>query len=328
MNPVEVTTGARLHFGLICAPVGTPFLFGGVGLMLQQPAWRLHVSRADSFSCQADSSEVQQRLQALLPRFGQLRGLSGLHVEVRNELPLHRGLGAGTQLSLALATAAGLLAGHRLPDSSLLLAEQLDRARRSAVGSYGFDRGGLIIDHGHPPGGRDRQLNRLQLPEDWRVVLLLPAGPPGLSGPKEEASFQAERLMSDELIREQSTLMTDDITAAVETQDFDRFVASLGRYGTNAGRFFAAEQGGVYSSEVFRRWANAGLFGDLNPVQSSWGPTVAIFAPSSTAAENIVQQVESFGSDKVYCLVTEVRKTGATARSLAPEPHNATPRLC
>jgi predicted sugar kinase len=38
---IQVRTGARLHFGLILGSDSTGWVFGGVGLMLQQPGWQL-----------------------------------------------------------------------------------------------------------------------------------------------------------------------------------------------------------------------------------------------------------------------------------------------
>jgi len=45
MTRIDITTGSRLHFGLICSEPASRWRFGGIGVMLRQPAWRLSVTR-------------------------------------------------------------------------------------------------------------------------------------------------------------------------------------------------------------------------------------------------------------------------------------------
>ena len=44
---IQICTGARLHFGLILGTETTGWVFGGVGLMLQQPGWQLSLQPAE-----------------------------------------------------------------------------------------------------------------------------------------------------------------------------------------------------------------------------------------------------------------------------------------
>jgi beta-ribofuranosylaminobenzene 5'-phosphate synthase len=320
MSVVEVVTGARLHFGLICGEPLSANRFGGIGLMLRQPCWRVSAERSETLSCSATSIDVRQRIEQTLPAISRNTGLSGLRIAVDEELSFHRGLGAGTQLLLAVATAAGIVAGQPRPIDSRNLAHELNRSRRSAVGTFGFDRGGLIIDGGQTVDGPDRQLQKHELPESWRVVLISPVGDAGLSGTAEESVFQEESWMSGSIVERQVELLHGSILPAVQKGDFAGFREALGTYGRNAGSFFALQQGGIYSSAVVRQMSEMQELKDLQPVQSSWGPTVAVFAKSVQHAEEIVERIQQTTvAPQLTCQITEPLNCGATVRTIAPE---------
>ena len=113
-------------------------------------------------------------------RSWQLPSLPACAIEVRSP-PDHTGLGVGTQLGLAIA--AGLRRFLQLPELSIeALASSVGRGKRSAVGTYGFQHGGLIVD-----AGKDaRAINSAswrgawRCRPTWRFVLVRPhecAGP-------------------------------------------------------------------------------------------------------------------------------------------------------
>jgi beta-ribofuranosylaminobenzene 5'-phosphate synthase len=320
MSVVEVVTGARLHFGLICGAPASANRFGGIGLMLRQPCWRIQTERSPTFSCSATSSHIHQRIEQTFRTISGNTGLSGLRIAVDAELAFHRGLGAGTQLALAVATAAGIVAGQPRPLDSQDVSHQLNRSRRSAVGTFGFDHGGLIVDAGQTVEGSARHLQKHQLPTAWRVVLISPVGDAGLSGTQEESVFQEGRGMSASVVDRQMDLINGSIIPAVKAADFETFSEALGMYGRNAGSFFALQQGGIYSSAVVRQMSEMQELKDLQPVQSSWGPTVAVFAKSVQHAEEIVERIQQTTvAPQLTCQITEPLNCGATVRTIAPE---------
>ncbi len=320
MNGIEAVTGSRLHFGLICAPPGTPMRFGGIGMMIRRPGWRLHVTGAERHECQAASPEVCHRVHRLLQQIHLPRDRTGgFHVSIHEDIPLHQGLGSGTQLALAVAAAVTIAAGGCRPDSSWDMARSLQRGRRSAVGIAGFDRGGWIVDFGCPSTAH-RRTQRYDVPESWRIVLVRPRGMSGLSGNDEESVFRRQNPMSVETVRRQSHLIEDVIVPALQAADFDTFSRGLHEYGLAVGRFFAPLQGGLFSSEVIRRLAEARETRDLPIVQSSWGPVAAIMARSESHAEDVCRRVrQSEAGDRVDCQTAMPLNAGAVFRSAAPE---------
>jgi len=320
MNPVQVITGARLHFGLICTRPSGQHRFGGIGLMLRHPCWRVSATPADTFACQTTSDEIRDRIQTLFPLLAKQTGLSGMHVSVDEELPLHQGLGAGTQLTLAVATAALIAAGQARPPSSATLATELNRMRRSAVGTFGFDRGGLIVDGGLPLDSSDRVLHSHEFPADWRVVLISPNGETGLSGAQEESAFQHDDWMSETVAQQQFELIHQTIVPATQQKDFQLLRDGMAEYGNVSGTYFSKQQGGVFSSQLIRELSEMAEFSELRPVQSSWGPTVAVFAQSDVQASEIANNVEqAFPENRLICHIAEPLNMGALVRTIAPE---------
>ena len=62
---VHITTGARIHFGLICGDARPQRNFGGAGLMVDFPGHRVTLRRADRFTC-AGPGETCARVERWL----------------------------------------------------------------------------------------------------------------------------------------------------------------------------------------------------------------------------------------------------------------------
>jgi beta-ribofuranosylaminobenzene 5'-phosphate synthase len=131
MMNVEIVTGSRLHFGLICGTPQTGWRFGGVGVMLRQPSWRITMNKSRKSVDQISaSSETADRVAEFLQKIRMTLPLPTVEVSVKSEVPFHTGLGGGTQLGLAIAAAAKLVSIYAMSTIPLswqsLLNEQRD----------------------------------------------------------------------------------------------------------------------------------------------------------------------------------------------------------
>jgi len=322
---VVVTTGARLHFGLLCGGADSGWHYGGIGMMVDQPAWKIQVSKTPVTGkdvVHADDT-TRCRVETVLSRFRQaVFDLSAVECMVCSATPFHSGLGAGTQFTLALGTALLLLSGRSRPDDISKFAAVLDRSRRSAVGTYGFDHGGFVIDHGVPQDATaSRALGRIRFPDTWRMVLLTPHRAAGLSGEMEETFFGRQDFLADDVVSRIGSVIESDIAESLHGADFHRFRDVLEEYGRLAGEYYAAAQGGVFSDRQMENLVHElKLQGVTGAVQSSWGPTVCIPAESDPAAERIQAAVRK--CDHAATIRTDIVRglnTGATVRTTAPE---------
>ncbi len=301
---LEVSTGSRLHFGLLELAAGERMRFGGLGLMLDEPGWVLQFipqgSSANSHT--AYPPDVAARLAQVRAGLRQQTSLPhDTQVNILQALPLHSGLGAGTQL--ATAVALGLVLSERAAADESIVNPNLDdlvrwsgRGKRSGIGLFGFLHGGLILDEGHSVveahQGRTITATSTLLPVEWRVVLITPDCVPEVTGGY-EASLIAQLGESPNPKRERMFELAKRLKTLTSTAgDFYDFTEFLQQYLDAAGQLFAEGQGGMYNgASVTEAVEMAQRLGLRAVGQSSWGPTVFGFAADSNASQEIAKRL-------------------------------------
>jgi beta-RFAP synthase len=293
---IEVFAPSRLHFGMFSFGHENQRQFGGVGAMIDTPGLRLRASTASAFGATGPHAD---RVAVFAQRVGNAWGLGrppAARIEVLSAPPAHVGLGVGTQLALAVASALASLAqrrsddpAQRRSDDPAQLAEWVSRGERSAVGSFGFEGGGLIVEAGKRPTDRFSPLiARRPLPEAWRFVLARPLEGEGLSGEAEQAAFAALPPVPPQVTAELCRLALLGLVPAAIAADFTAFSEALFDYGRLAGRCFAAPGAGPYANEQLERLVQRiRELGGKGVGQSSWGPTLFVAMPSQAAAEDL-----------------------------------------
>lgn len=260
--------------------------------MIDQPRVEVEVSVADKWSVSGPYGEralelARQSLQACLPAT-----IRALKVDVLATPAPHSGLGSGTQLALAIA--AGVRQLCQAPSLEIgELATSVNRGRRSAVGSHGFQLGGLIWEEGQRPGESLGKLNRrVEVPIDWRIVLVTMPHSEGLSGEWERRAFENLPSVPADVTCQLTQLAEEHILPATEQQDFDTFGEAVFQYGRLAGSCFADVQGGPFASPQIsagvHRLRDLGVRG---VGQSSWGPTLFAFAADDNAATDLIDRI-------------------------------------
>jgi beta-ribofuranosylaminobenzene 5'-phosphate synthase len=310
---LEIATPCRLHFGLLGFG-GTGRQFGGVGLMIRPPGLRLRMVEASQFESQGPLADRVAQFAGVWADYHGLEGLPACHVEVLAAAGQHLGLGVGTQLGLAVAAGLGrMVHGRREP--AVELARSVGRARRSAVGTYGFDTGGLIVERGKSPGDFIAPLDcRRPVPQEWRFVLLRPPRKSGLAGKEEQQAFEqlpaVSRQVTEELWRE----LRQDLLPSLEAGDFDSFGESVYRFGRLAGSCFAARQGGPYNGPLLNALVDRiRSLGVRGVGQSSWGPTLFALLPTQDAAEDFCREIhEVWQRSPLEVQISSADNRGAT----------------
>ncbi|MBX0323899.1 GHMP kinase [Halomicroarcula sp. F13] len=275
-----VTTAARLHFGFQNLSLAHERLYGGVGLALDEPRLVVEATPADGVDCDDDEATpyAERVVEAL--------DVPGARVRVEDRFPRHVGLGSGTQL--ALATLVAVARAHETTADARTYAPALGRGGRSGIGVATFERGGFVVDGGHPterftaepPAEGDWEvppiLARHDVPAHWRFVLVVPDSDPGQSGSEEDQSMRQAVERADPGIADQiATLLTRRLLPAIGTRDRRQFGQAAARLGRLNGAWYADEQGGVYrppAGTIVERLAEAPAVTGAG--QSSWGPTV------------------------------------------------------
>lgn len=296
---LEVVTGSRLHFGLLELASGQPMRYGGLGLMLDKPGWVLRfkknnpASPLDISTAESIATDISSRIEQVRERMqSQLEPNSDVdftaRVDVMETLPLHSGLGSGTQLATAVAWGLSLVSR---PLTELNIEELLrssGRGKRSGIGLYGFIHGGLILDAGHTPDAhRTVRATSVHLNPAWRVVLITPDQKDAVTGGYEASLLERLGQSPNPNRARMIHLAQRCMELAHSSSGFAEFTSLLQEYVDAAGQLFAASQGGLYNGESVTLAVELAKKAGLRAVgQSSWGPTVFGFAEQLEAAEN------------------------------------------
>ena len=308
---VRITTGTRLHWGLLSLAPTTGREFGGIGLMVDAPQFVLSVKESftgsDRITC-SDTyySKVEEALKGVrkyVPDSSQPRFFA---LELQSEIPMHCGFGSGTQLSLAVARAVSLLSEEQEP-SSVELALRVGRGGRSALGVHGFDRGGFLVEGGKQKAGQISPLVACaDFPEDWRILLITPKDQAGISGTVEVEAIQRLGPMPVAITEHLCCLVLMQLLPAVLSHDFTEFSSGLTAFGRTVGEFFKPAQGGIYAHPQMVELETLLIANGIQGIaQTSWGPTLSIVCPSSTESENVSSLLIGKGYGE-YCSLDSV----------------------
>jgi len=312
MHPlVHVAAPSRLHFGLWSlgasggrnATEGVPYSarevrtvrqFGGVGAMIDRPGIRLSIIPAAAL---AAIGPLAERALIFARRWAEFHACDPPRCSIRIDSapPQHVGLGTGTQLALSVAAGLSALAG--LPDQTPQeLALSVGRGLRSAVGTYGFVMGGLVVEQGKLPCEPISPLDcRIDLPPDWRFILVRPTNITGLAGEDESAAMSQLPSVPSEVTAELIAEASQRLVPAAATADFPAFAGSVYRYGRRSGQCFAARQGGPYNGPVLTALVESiRSLGYEGVGQSSWGPTLFVAVPSQADAESLAGHLSEY----------------------------------
>jgi beta-RFAP synthase len=290
-DTVCVEAYARLHFGVLDLRGSAGRWFGGIGAAASAPSLLVSAAAADTLTVEGeDGSRAKSFAEQFLAHH---RIPSGARVQVHRSLPSHAGLGSGTQLALAVARALAEI--HDIETDTRALAHAMGRAQRSAIGTWTFAHGGLVVEGGRRAGREEcgPLIARLPFPDNWRCVVVVPDGPPGMSGADEAEAFARLPRPSEHDVEHVSHLVLMVLLPALADADLESFGRALSEIQEVTGRWFAPAQGGTFASGPSRGlvtqladWGAAGVG------QSSWGPTVYGIVEGDDRAARLVDRVK------------------------------------
>lgn len=286
---LRVVAPGRLHIGFLDLNGGLGRRFGSLGLAVESPSLSVAMETADEPSATGPDAgralEALEKIAAANDRIDER-----IRITVEQALPAHAGLGSGTQIALAVGSAAAMLSGRAISPTAVAIA--MGRGMRSSIGLGAFEGGGVLLDGGQPVplDPKDHSppplISRVAIPDKWRILLMFDHGRSGLSGSAEtDAMTEAPKFsegLADRLCR--LTLMA--ALPAAASGDAHGFGRAVGEIQRRLGDHFSHFQGGRFTSpdvaEALKVIEAAGVPG---VGQSSWGPTgFAIFGSAAEAA--------------------------------------------
>lgn len=336
---VEIQTGCRIHFGLMELSPDAPMRFSGLGLSLSRPGFRMQFS-ADPSLIGKDTSSVDPEYLRRVDQVGctEESDFPRIYVNLSEVLPLHSGLGAGTQLGAAVAAGREIYKEVQLGSLAAedkwspvgttcgnwtveYLSGLSGRGLRSAIGLQGLLNGGLVLDYGdstEKAAGESRSFSckSISVPDDWRVVLILPSVDRRMWG-SEEAKLLADIGRRPNSSRDKMFMIAEQLMESVHMREsIEKFAAGLSEYMDLASKVFCEVQGGKYNGQDATRAVSMAVEAGLLAVgQSSWGPTIFGFAPSECVARSAVEKMQQDESTRAWKIsIAKPDDCGATWR--------------
>jgi beta-RFAP synthase len=285
---VRVEAPARLHLGFIDVSGSLGRRFGSLGLTLEEFSTVVDLRQAPAFEA---SGEDTERASACLRRLlDDYDPPSSVRLSVLRAIPEHVGLGSGTQLALAVGRAFAALFDIPLPVATL--AARLDRGARSGIGIGAFEEGGFVVDGGRgASGGYPPVISRMPFPANWRVLLVFDRTQRGLHSEAERAAFRAAQAFPQATAAHLAHLVLMRIMPALTEEDFNTFAHALGEIQRTVGDYFAAAQGGRFTSPAVAQvlaWLESKGIAGVG--QTSWGPTGFAIVDSEVRAQALMRE--------------------------------------
>ncbi len=270
---MRIITPSRLHFGFI-DPVGrSGRIYGSMGVALSYPNWELVFSHAEEFAIYGEGSEVEDKVLEIVRKIEDEYGVNvRLKIEIVSAVPLHKGLGAGTQLSLAVTE--GILKMLRLPGDRETVVKISGRGKRSGVGIASYFDGGFNLDSGRKVGSSVLPLSifHFNFPDNWKFLVVLPSLNLNIHGKVEDSKIGE---VSDEGAEKVSLLVLMNLLPSLIERDIAVFGESITSIQKMVGKMFLRPQGGVFAHPVCEALIDFMVEnGAYGAGQSSWGPVV------------------------------------------------------
>ncbi len=220
---------ARLHFGLLQTAAERTRRFGGVGLFLRDPAWKMTLSRGNDLRLAGIPlpSELIEIVHTLM-RDWRSRHQSGVELRITSAVPLHVGLGSKTSFVQALSAGLAAIAGEA--DEAPALFARSGRGRTSGIGSSAPLGGGFTLDVGVrgaetwlPSSSatwceRSATAAKFRFPE-CRILLARETETIGLSGLAEQKLFGDNLPSSEAEIDKLAAVVLFDLIPSITTED-------------------------------------------------------------------------------------------------------------
>ncbi|MAI28907.1 MAG: hypothetical protein CMP38_01735 [Rickettsiales bacterium] len=291
---LTIDSPARLHLGFMELNDSNPRVFGSVGLAITNFKFKQTIQSNKDFDVICTDKSIKLRIEEIIESFSKNYKIRKCKLTVTDFIPLHKGLGSGTQISLN--TGFLLSSFNNLNLSIENISRFLGRGQRSGVGVETFKSGGFIIDTGKQKSSVSPPLKLIDFkwPKNWHIILISHINFSGLHGKKELKEFRKLKNISSRFAKENCFSLLMKIIPGLLENDFYTFADGVQKIQENMSKIFYGNKNNFSSQNVskifsFLRKKNYIGFG-----QSSWGPTGFIFCENKNKREEIFNMIENF----------------------------------
>ncbi|NPA71064.1 MAG: GHMP kinase [Crenarchaeota archaeon] len=287
-------------------------LFGTIGFALEEPHLQVNVEESNDIIIEGPYRDI---LHEVVKKCIEIFNIGGLKVKIEKTYKRGVGLGLTTSLVLSVVYAASRIVGEDI--DIIQLAPLFGRGLVSALGTYAFKLGGMIIDAGFridsfgkvPP-----LIYRGEIPQKWYFIVAVPKKiPERVVEIKKRESEILKNLpkMSPEVSGRLCRIVLVQLIPSVEEEDIETFGKALTEFSKIAGEYWSPFQEGTYCTREVERGIRIMLEeGCTGAAQSCWGPTFYGVTDSYKTCERVKKRLrEELDIEEIY--ITHVDNTGA-----------------
>ena len=289
-----IDSPARLHLGFMELNDSNPRVFGSIGLAITNFKFKQTIQLNKDFDVVCDDKNIKLRVEEIIELFSKNYKIKKCRLIVSDFIPLHKGLGSGTQVSLC--TGFLISSFNNLNLSIENISKFLGRGQRSGVGVETFKSGGFIIDTGKqkssisPP----QKLIDIKWPKDWQIILITNTSLSGLHGKKESNEFTKLKNISSKFAKENCFNLLMKIIPGLLENDFCIFANGIQKIQENMSEIFYGNKNNFSNRNISKIFKFVREKKYVGFGQSSWGPTGFVFCENKNKREEIFNKIENF----------------------------------
>ena len=285
---------ARIHIGFLDLEKKSTRKFGSLGLTISNFSYKIKMEECNIMKVICNNKILKEKIINILKFFKTNYLISNLKITVLSEIPMHHGLGSGTQLALSLGY---LITKYfnlnvNINDISILLS----RGLRSGVGIESFKKGGFNIDVGKLQNTSDPPLNILNLkwPKNWKILLIFDTNLVGVHGNKEIKEFRELEKIKKYTSNSNFKALVMNVIPGLMEKNFNEFSNGIRIIQDNMSKIFYGSPNKFASNIIQKIFCNLRNNEIKSFGQSSWGPTGFIFFEDSKKRNQLLKHIENY----------------------------------
>ena len=317
---MKLSVPAHLHAGNPDLTGDLGRLYGTLGFTIDYPKTLVTLRPSNEIIVKGkDSLNSEKYARTFLKQFN-IDG--GAEIIVEDSIPIN--LGMGSQTALALAIGKGLSVIYGIDNVSVEdMALKLGRGTVTALGTYGFKFGGIILDGGFKTHLKGKMVPplifRQDIPENWFFVVCIPKSPiPKILKIKDNEDEVLNNLkpMKKEISSELSRILLMQILPSFVEKDLVAFGKALTKFNGRLGGFWSDfQEDAIYCDPIvengIKLMINNGAPGGC---QTCWGPTFYTIVDGESKAKSLHKIMKQYifdtgGGESFY---TKPNNVGAT----------------
>ncbi len=310
---VTIRAPSHVHLGNFDLNGDYGRLFGTIGFTLEEPYLEVEVHESNYTNIEGPYKDL---VNNIIKKCKEIFNIGNVEVTVKRAFRRGIGIGLTTSLTLAVVYAISRIAGEDI--DIIDIAPKFGRGIVSALGTYAFKLGGMIVDAGFRVdrfGKVPPLIYRGEIPRNWYFIVAVPEKVP--ERVIEIKRREAEILnnlpkMSPETSGKLCRIVLTRLIPSVEEEDIETFGKAMTEFSKTAGEYWAPFQEGTYCTREVEKGINIMLEeGCTGAAQSCWGPTFYGVTDSYRTCNRVKKRlVEELGIEEVY--ITHVNNRGAT----------------